>query len=63
MLVDNITLYDLSIFHREDEQSLFNKIDHTRTNAGKAELKKKFTRPFSDIQDILQVQESLHPDT
>ena len=59
MLVDNITLYDLSIFHREDEQSLFNKIDHTRTNAGKAELKKKFTRPFSDIQDILQVQEIL----
>ena len=59
MLIDNITLYDLSIFHREDEQSLFNKIDHTRTIAGKAELKKKFTRPFSDITDILQVQEIL----
>jgi DNA mismatch repair ATPase MutS len=40
MLVDNITLYDLSIFHREEEQSLFSKIDHTRTSAGKAELKK-----------------------
>jgi len=59
MLIDNITLYDLSIFHREDEQSLFSKIDHTRTSAGKAELKKKFTRPFSDIKDILQVQEIL----
>lgn len=59
MLVDNITLYDLSIFHREDEQSLFSKIDHTRTSAGKAELKKKFTRPFSEINDILQVQEIL----
>ena len=59
MLIDNITLYDLSIFHREDEQSLFNKIDHTRTSTGKAELKKKFTRPFSDITDILQVQEIL----
>ncbi len=59
MLVDNITLYDLSIFHREEEQSLFNKIDHTRTNAGKAELKKNFSRPFSDINDILQVQEIL----
>ena len=46
MLVDNITLYDLSIFHREDEQSLFNKIDHTRTNAGKVELKKKIHQAF-----------------
>lgn len=59
MLVDNITLYDLSIFHREEEQSLFSKIDHTRTSAGKAALKKNFTRPFSDLKDILQVQEIL----
>jgi DNA mismatch repair ATPase MutS len=59
MLVDNITLYDLSIFHREEEQSLFSKIDHTRTIAGKAELKKNFSRPFSEIKDILQVQQIL----
>lgn len=59
MLVDNITLYDLSIFHREEEQSLFNKIDHTRTSAGKAELKKIFSKPFSETKDILQVQKIL----
>ena len=59
MLVDKTTLYDLSVFHREDEQSLFYKIDYTRTNEGKAELKKLFSKPFSEQQHILQVQQVL----
>lgn len=59
MLVDKTTLYDLSVFHREDEQSLFYKIDYTRTTEGKAELKKLFSNPFSQEQQILQVQQVL----
>ncbi len=60
MLVDKTTLYDLSVFHREDEQSLFHKIDYTRTTEGKAELRKIFSNPFSQEQQILQVQQVLN---
>lgn len=59
MLVDKTTLYDLSVFHREDEQSLFCKIDYTRTAEGKAELKKHFKKPFGQQKEILQVQQIL----
>ncbi len=59
MRVDKTTLYDLSVFHREDEYSLFAKIDHTRTSEGRAALYQLFSSPFDNLDEILQTQEIL----
>lgn len=59
MRVDKTTLYDLSIFHKEEEYSLFHIIDHTQTNAGRAVLLKNLNSPFSNLKDIQEVQEIL----
>lgn len=59
MLVDKTTLYDLSVFHKEEEYSLFHKIDFTKTQAGKSILQKFFKEPFGRLDEIQQVQEIL----
>ncbi len=59
MRVDKTTLYDLSVFHKEEEYSLFHKIDHTQTNAGRAELLKNLHSPYSTLKDIQEVQQIL----
>ncbi|MEY4628589.1 MAG: hypothetical protein RLZZ595_915 [Bacteroidota bacterium] len=59
MRVDKTTLYDLSVFHREDEYSLFAKIDHTRTSEGRAALYQFFSTPFDNLDEIQQTQEIL----
>lgn len=60
MQVDNTTLNDLSIFHKEDEHSLFQKIDHTRTIEGRMVLQQLLQHPLNNKNEILQVQEILH---
>lgn len=60
MQVDNTTLNDLSIFHKEDEHSLFQKIDHTRTIEGRLVLQQLLQHPLNNKNEILQVQEILH---
>ena len=60
MQVDNTTLNDLSIFHKEDEHSLFQKIDHTRTIEGRLVLQQLLLHPLNNKNEILQVQEILH---
>ena len=55
MQVDNTTLNDLSIFHKEDEHSLFQKIDHTRTIEGRLVLQQLLQHPLNNKNEILQV--------
>ena len=59
MQIDHTTLNDLSIFHREDEHSLFHKMDHTRTVEGRMVLQKIFQNPLDNKKEILEVQQIL----
>ncbi|PHX74515.1 MAG: DNA mismatch repair protein MutS [Chitinophagaceae bacterium] len=59
MLVDKTTLYDLSVFHKEEEYSLFKRIDNTKTQAGKQVLHQFFSQPLGSLNEIKQVQETL----
>lgn len=59
MNIDSTTLNDLSIFHHEDEYSVFHKINLTLTARGKEQLKKNLAAPFSDLRQINDVQDVL----
>lgn len=59
MQVDKTTLYDLSVFNPEEAHSLFNRVDHCRTNEGKAILKKICSSPLSNINEIKDIQQIL----
>ena len=59
METDKTTLNDLSIFNREEEFSVFNKLNLTKTVGGKEMLKKMFNQSLSSIQQIKNVQETL----
>lgn len=56
MRVDKTTLYDLAVFHKEDEYSLFSKIDYTRTAEGRSALYHLFSSPFDNLNDIHETQ-------
>ena len=57
MEIDNTTYNDLSLFHHEEEFSVFHKLNFTRTSTGKFWLQKFFNEPFSDINKILETQQ------
>lgn len=57
MDIDATTYNDLSLFHHEEEFSVFHKLNHTRTSAGKFWLEKFFNDPFSDLKKIQETQE------
>jgi DNA mismatch repair ATPase MutS len=59
MQLDNTTFSDLSIFHTEEEYSIFHKLNFTRTSGGKEWLVRFFSEPFNDIKRINGVQELL----
>ena len=59
MLIDKTTLQDLAVFHPDEEQSLFVRIDHTTTAAGRQVLQKIFSSPLQDIHAIKEVQDIL----
>ena len=59
MEIDKTTLSDLVIFDREDEFSVFNKINFTLTSRGKEQLKKNISAPLPDIESIKNVQQTL----
>ena len=59
MEIDKTTLADLVIFDREDEFSVFNKINFTLTSRGKEQLKKNISAPLPDIESIKNVQQTL----
>ena len=56
MQIDNISFNDISIFHPEEEFSIFHKLNFTRTLGGKEWLRKYFTEPHSDLKKIIGTQ-------
>lgn len=59
METDKTTLIDLSIFNYEDEFSVFNKLNLTRTTGGREKLRKIFNQSLNDIGSIKNVQKTL----
>jgi DNA mismatch repair protein MutS len=59
MEIDKTTFNDLSIFHTEEEFSIFHKLDFTRTIGGREWLVRLFYEPFSDIRRITETQHIL----
>src|SRR5262245_36835929 len=59
MQLDTTTYNDLSIFHHEEEFSIFNKLNFTLTVQGRDWLFKFFHNPFSDPKQIKETQQIL----
>ncbi|MVT11885.1 MutS-related protein [Chitinophaga tropicalis] len=59
MELDKTTYYDLSIFNRDEEYSLFHKLDFTTTSGGRDYLRQLFSTPLKDITSIEQRQQTL----
>src|SRR6187402_1093842 len=59
MELDKTTYYDLSIFNREEEYSLFHKLDFTTTSGGRDYLRHLFGVPLKDIPSIENRQQTL----
>lgn len=56
MQIDNISFNDISIFHPEEEFSIFHKLNFTLTSGGKEWLRKFFTEPHKDLKRITGTQ-------
>jgi DNA mismatch repair protein MutS len=59
MDIDKTTYEDLSIFNKEEEFSIFNKLNFTGTNEGRDRLWEYFSHPFSDKEHIVETQKIL----
>ena len=59
MQIDQTTLTDLSIFNAADEQSVFHKLNYTRTDAGRYWLRHFFSHPFESLDGIEQTQQTI----
>ena len=56
MQVDKTTLADLSIFHAEEEQSVFHYFNFTQTNGGREYLRHLMGNPLKSVASILDTQ-------
>lgn len=56
MLIDNTSFNDISIFHQEEEFSIFHKLNFTRTVGGREWLRKFFSEPHNDLKKIIGTQ-------
>ena len=56
MQIDKITFSDISIFHHEEEFSIFHKLNFTKTVGGKEWLRRFFSEPHSDVKRITGTQ-------
>jgi DNA mismatch repair ATPase MutS len=56
MQIDKISFSDISIFHQEEEFSIFHKLNFTRTIGGKEWLRKFFSEPHNDLRKIIGTQ-------
>lgn len=56
MQADKTTLNDLSIFHYEEEQSVFHHLNFTKTVGGKDWLRLLLSRPLSTVHEIKDTQ-------
>ncbi|MEC5142151.1 DNA mismatch repair protein MutS [Chitinophaga sp. 212800010-3] len=59
MQLDKTSYYDLSIFNREEEFSLFHRLDCTTTAGGREFLRHLFSNPLQDINAISNRQKML----
>jgi DNA mismatch repair ATPase MutS len=59
MQIDNISFNDISIFHPEEEFSIFHKLNFTKTSGGKEWLRKFFSEPHGDLKRIIGTQKIL----
>ncbi len=59
MQLDNTTFNDLSIFHPEEEYSIFHKLNFTQTLGGRQWLVKFFSEPLNDVKRIAGIQQLL----
>ena len=59
MEIDKTTYADLSLFSREEEFSIFHKLNFTRTRGGQDQLLALFEQPFSDLRSIRETQQIL----
>lgn len=59
MLVDKVTLNDLSIFHSDEEQSVFHHLNFTNTNGGRAYLRQLLANPLNSIELIVDTQKTI----
>jgi DNA mismatch repair ATPase MutS len=56
MEIDKISFNDISIFHTEEEFSIFHKLNFTRTVGGKEWLRTFFSEPHKDLDKISGTQ-------
>ncbi len=56
MHLDTTTYNDISVFHQEEEFSIFHKLNFTRTVYGKDWLRRFFSEPHHDLNKILGTQ-------
>lgn len=59
MQIDDTTYDDLSLFHREEEFSIFHKLDMTLTSGGRDRLLQLFSEPLSNLESIDDTQKIL----
>jgi len=59
MQVDKTTLADLSIFHNEEEQSVFHHLNFTHTNGGREYLRQIMSSPLDSLKEILDTQQTI----
>ncbi|PSL50016.1 MutS-like protein [Chitinophaga niastensis] len=59
MQLDKTSYYDLSIFNRDEEYSLFHRLDFTTTSGGRDYLRQLFSNPLPDINTIENRQKAL----
>lgn len=59
MQVDKTTLYDLGIFHTEEEQSVFHYLNFTSTNAGRDYLRYLLAHPLGSLKEISETQQTI----
>jgi DNA mismatch repair ATPase MutS len=59
MQVDKTTLADLSIFHNEEEQSVFHHLNYTQTNDGREYLRYLLGHPLQSVSEILDTQQTI----
>ncbi len=59
MQADKTTVNDLSIFHHEEEQSVFHHLNFTTSVGGKDWLKYLLAHPYNDLNKIQETQQTL----
>ncbi|HRX95265.1 MAG TPA: DNA mismatch repair protein MutS, partial [Chitinophagaceae bacterium] len=56
MQIDKTSFSDISIFHHEEEFSIFHKLNFTRTVGGREWLRKFFSEPHDSLEKIQGTQ-------